>query len=117
MLAAMRHFAIARPGAGVNVTGIVSVSGKDSTMSLGRFLLPLLSLGLAAVPVAAQDAGHHAILGMPTLAKADPSQREDFLIERSQYVLSYNARTRVPNWVSWRLVKNDIGNAARAAFE
>jgi endonuclease G len=54
---------------------------------------------------------------MPTAAKADPAQREDYLIERPQYVLSYNARTRGPNWVCWRLVKADIGDAARAAFE
>ena len=31
--------------------------------------------------------------------------------------LSYNAEKRIPNWVSWRLAKGDIGQAARAPFE
>src|SRR5207248_2396309 len=30
---------------------------------------------------------------------------------------SYNAKTRTPNWVSWRLRKDDIGNAPRSPFE
>ncbi len=55
--------------------------------------------------------------GMPSNAKPDPASRDDYLIERPQYVLSYNAQKRTPNWVSWRLRKSDIGNAARAAFE
>jgi endonuclease G len=55
--------------------------------------------------------------GMPGPAKSDPSHRENFLIDRPQYVLSYNARKHTCNWVSWCLRKRDIGNAARAAFE
>jgi endonuclease G len=55
--------------------------------------------------------------GMPAPAKTDPESREAFLIARPQYVLSYNAKTRTPNWVSWQLRQEDIGNAARSAFE
>jgi endonuclease G len=56
--------------------------------------------------------------GMPGPAGKDPEgDREHFLISRPQYVLSYNARTRTPNWVCWRLRAEDIGNAPRAAFE
>jgi endonuclease G len=55
--------------------------------------------------------------GLPATVKADPKSREAFLIERAQYVLSYNTKTRTPNWVCWRLCKVDIGKAARAAFE
>jgi endonuclease G len=55
--------------------------------------------------------------GLPSPAKADPKQREDYLIERPQYTLSYNAETRRPNWVSWRLHKADIGKAERGPFE
>ena len=55
---------------------------------------------------------------MPAPAKADPEgSREAFLIARPQYVLSYNAKTRTPNWVCWRLRKEDIGSTARGAFE
>jgi endonuclease G len=53
---------------------------------------------------------------LPTPAKTDPKQREDYLIERPQYSLSYNAKTRAPNWVSWRLRQEDIGKAKRGPF-
>jgi endonuclease G len=53
---------------------------------------------------------------MPTPAVADSKQREDYLIERPQFVLSYNAKTCCPNWVCWRLSKDDIGKAPRGAF-
>jgi endonuclease G len=56
--------------------------------------------------------------GMPGPAGKDPEKdRERFLISRPQYVLSYNARTRTPNWVCWRLRASDIGNAKRSPFE
>ncbi len=63
------------------------------------------------------DTSPHLRFGMPAPAKADPRSREAFLIDRPQYALSYNAKTRTPNWVCWRLVKEDIGPAPRAAFE
>jgi endonuclease G, mitochondrial len=55
--------------------------------------------------------------GMPSPARTNAAYRDDYLIERPQYVLSYNADRRTPNWVSWRLHKSDIGHSARAAFE
>jgi endonuclease G len=69
-------------------------------------------------PAAVFEAGGpNTRFGLPSLASAEPSRREDFLIERPQYVLAYNAKTHGPNWVSWRLRQSDIGNAARAVFE
>jgi endonuclease G len=82
-----------------------------------RLLTPLLALLLAAPPLAAQKPDRHAPFGLPSPAKADPKQREDYLIARPQYALSYNAEKRTPNWVCWRLTKSDIGTAARAPFE
>jgi endonuclease G, mitochondrial len=80
-------------------------------------LLALCALPLAALPAAQEPkASPHVRLGMPAPAEAKASSREAYLIERPQYVLSYNAKTRNPNWVSWRLKKEDIGSAARAAF-
>jgi endonuclease G len=55
--------------------------------------------------------------GFPAEARADPSWREAYLISRLQYTLSYNAKTRTPNWVSWQLCKDDIGKAQRGPFE
>jgi endonuclease G len=77
------------------------------------------------VPLDAQEAQEATLedprpnvrFGMPGPASADAAHRDAYLIERPQYILSYNAQTRTPNWVSWRLKKSDIGHAARAAFE
>ncbi len=83
-------------------------------------LAALLALALAASPPAAQEqpaANPNVRFGMPADAKRDAESREAYLIERPQYVISYNAKTRAPNWVSWRLRKSDIGNAARAPFQ
>jgi endonuclease G len=55
--------------------------------------------------------------GMPGPAKADPESREAYLLDRPQYVLSYNAETRTPNWVCWRLRAADIGNVPRQPFD
>src|SRR4051794_15373824 len=84
-----------------------------------KCLLPaLLALLLVTEPQAAQppEVNPNVRFGLPAPAKADPESREAFLIDRPQYVLSYNAKTRTPNWVSWRLRKEDIGNAARGPF-
>jgi len=81
-----------------------------------RLILPLLALFLAASALTAEEPNRNVRFGLPSPAKADPKQREDYLIERPQYVLSYNAKTRTPNWVSWELRKEDIGRAARGPF-
>ena len=66
-----------------------------------RLVLPLLALLWAASALSAEEPNRNVRFGLPSPAKADPRQREDYLIERPQYVLSYNAKTRTPNWVSW----------------
>jgi endonuclease G len=68
-------------------------------------------------PPNAEEPSPNVRFGLPSPAKADPKQRDDYLIERPQYTLSYNATTRRPNWVSWRLRKADIGKAERGPFE
>jgi endonuclease G len=93
-----------------------------------RFLaLPCLALLLGCTPDLApppnlaiavhEEGGPNTRFGLPSLASSNPSHRDDFLIERPQYVVSYNAKTRGPNWVSWRLRRSDIGDAARAVFQ
>jgi endonuclease G len=80
-----------------------------------RLLLSAWAL-LLALPLTAQEPkelNRNVRFGVPAPAA---TEREAFLIERPQYVLSYNARTRTPNWVCWRLAKEDIGKAARGPF-
>ena len=81
--------------------------------------LSLLACLVVAPPVQAQEANRNIRFGMPKhdgRAFKDP-KIEDHVITRQQYVLSYNGKLNTPNWVSWQLVKSDIGNTARGAFE
>jgi endonuclease G len=84
-----------------------------------KALLPaLLTLVLAAAQTPTQEGPNPNVrFGMPSPAKKDQDEREGYLIKRPQYVLSYNAGKLIPNWVSWRLVKDDIGRASRGPFE
>jgi endonuclease G len=69
-----------------------------------------------SAPPGQQLANRNVRFGLPAPASSDPNNRDAFLIDRSQYVLSYNEPKRIPNWVSWQLVASDIGNTDRGAF-
>jgi endonuclease G len=86
-----------------------------------RLYLLLLVFVVGAVPVGADPPkapkNRNIRYGMPGEAKDDPASKEAYLIERPQYVLSYNDKHKTPNWVCWQLVARDIGRTARGAFE
>jgi len=52
----------------------------------------------------------HLALGEPR--DADPS--DDLVLDHRVLVLSFNSRRQVPNWVAWRLVAEDLGEAPRS---
>lgn len=52
----------------------------------------------------------HVPLGTPV--DADPS--DDIVLDETFFVLSYSADRRVPNWVSWRLARDDLGDFDRS---
>jgi endonuclease G len=66
------------------------------------------------LPVHGQSAS--LTMGNPSQAKADASQKDNFLMEKDFFALSYNNSKGTPNWVSWRLVKTDLGTAPRFQF-
>lgn len=51
----------------------------------------------------------HVALGIPS--DSDPS--DDYLIDHGIYILSYNPRKNVPNWVSWELDRSFLGHVRR----
>jgi endonuclease G len=84
----------------------------------GLFQVPQGPSGAEDQPgPAAGPANPNVRFGLPAPAQADPGSREAYLLERPQYVLSYNAETRTPNWVCWRLRAADIGHVPRQPFE
>ncbi len=53
-------------------------------------------------------------LGNPTFARSsENTHRENYLIEKPQYTLSYNDATKGRNWVSWQLNKSWLGDTTR----
>lgn len=55
----------------------------------------------------------HLTLGNPSDATDDTVNKNNFLMVKSQFVLSYNNRKGGPNWVSWHLQASDVGEAKR----
>lgn len=76
------------------------------------FLIVILSF-LAQLTFA-QNSNHspkaiHSPWGLPF----DSNKSDDYIIERKQYVLSYNQKLNVPNWVAWQLNASWYGEVPR----
>ena len=52
-------------------------------------------------------------LGNPSNARTDAADKDNYLLIKEQYVLSYNSSRGAPNWVSWTLRRSDIGTVKR----
>ena len=55
----------------------------------------------------------HLLLGNPSEATEDPKEKDNFLVKKPYFALSYNSSKGTPNWVSWRVTKADLGEAPR----
>ena len=55
----------------------------------------------------------HVLLGNPSGATFDVASRDNYLMLKPFYALSYNDSAGIPNWVSWRVTRYDFGNAER----
>lgn len=64
----------------------------------------------------APDRNLSLAMGNPSNATTNPSNKDNYLKAYKYFALSYNSSKGTPNWVSWRLTKDDIGNAARVPF-
>jgi endonuclease G len=53
------------------------------------------------------------LLGNPSNATPDPFNRDNYLMLKPNYALSYNDSRGTPNWVSWRVTEADLGDAPR----
>lgn len=55
----------------------------------------------------------HLLLGNPSNATAEVANENNYLLEKPQYIMSYNNSSLIPNWVSWHLYPGDIGSTKR----
>ena len=76
-------------------------------------LLPLLVTGCQYLAPPEPVGYPHLLWGNPSGAKADGGDRNNFLMEKTYFALSYNDSKGTPNWVSWRLVEDDLGKTNR----
>jgi endonuclease G len=66
-----------------------------------------------AAVVTAESGSPNMLLGNPSDATPDYTNADNYLMVKPYYVLSYNNSKGTPNWVSWRVTINDLGNAPR----
>src|SRR5690242_3224221 len=53
-------------------------------------------------------------LGNPSNATADTNNHNHYLLVRSVEALDYSDNLREPNWASWDLTSDDVGNSGRS---
>ena len=58
-------------------------------------------------------AGEHLTMGNPSNAVTNVNQPTNYLLDKSQYAVSYNRDLGRPNWVSWHLDSSWIGSTPR----
>ena len=55
----------------------------------------------------------HLVMGNPSGAVDSVSYAANYLMEKHQYVVSYNRDRGIPNWVAWHLESTWLGNVPR----
>jgi endonuclease G len=85
--------------------------------SLLKHIAVVACLFLATAPaLRAEDGDEHLVLGNPSKATPDPDKKDNYLVKRKQYALSYNNGNGTPNWVSWHLNTSWLGRVRRSKF-
>ncbi len=79
----------------------------------GAGICILCLLLLTAVSHARLGVEYQAPLGNPDGAVTDAASRTKYLIQRTQFAISYNDDTHQANWVSWSYSLSDNGSASR----
>lgn len=76
-------------------------------ISIGDFSAPTPTPSPTPVP------SEHLTMGNPSNAVHDVAQPGNYLMEKTQYSLSYNANLSEANWVSWHLNSSWLGSTPR----
>lgn len=58
-------------------------------------------------------ASFHLALGNPSHATTDASNKDNYLLEKPYFAVSYSNTKGIPNWVSWHFSAAYLGKAAR----
>jgi len=74
---------------------------------------PTLPPTTQPLPQPTDNLNQQIALGNPSGARPDPRQPDNYLIVRDEYVLSYHRDRGIPNWVSWHLAAQNLGDVPR----
>ena len=88
-------------------------AGKDKSMIRRRIVLFACLFISLSVGLRAEVGDENLVMGNPSHATSDASNTTNYLMRKAEYVLSYNASTASPNWVSWHLNASWIGDSDR----
>jgi len=70
-------------------------------------------LNVETVTQAPTSSSVHLTMGNPSNAVADPAQPTNYLMEKTQYALSYHRDRGTPVWTSWHLDSSWLGSTPR----
>jgi len=85
--------------------------------AVSTIALPVGSRMSSRMPAAPQQSvSIHLTLGNPSDATDAATNKDNFLLVKDQYALSFNNTKGEPNWVSWHLQASDIGDESRGDF-
>lgn len=74
----------------------------------------ILSVTKASASLSTTNDDSNILLGNPDGAQSSVTANKDnYLMDKTYYVLSYNSSKGTPNWVSWHLQKSDMGTENR----
>ncbi len=52
--------------------------------------------------------------GMPEVGGRHPVSANDVILSRSQFVVAFDAKAKIPTWTSWQIVTDDVGETERS---
>ncbi len=81
------------------------------TVGDAQMRLATTSIGLLVSPTG--DPQIHLTMGNPSAATTDVNNPTNYLLAKSQYVMSYHRDRGTPNWVSWHLDSSWLGSTPR----
>ena len=92
----------------------------ESSVCIWRKVLRCLVLATVLTAAVASpgraDEYLHLAMGNQSKATEDVSNKDNLLMKKDFFALSYNNSKGRPNWVSWRLIHDDLGDAPRKPF-
>jgi endonuclease G len=100
----------------VNSPGAVRLSIRKVSGGANRINIDNVNVNAYAAPTPTPTpppAGEHLTMGNPSNAVVDVNQPSNYLLDKTQYAVSYNRDKGRPNWVSWHLDSTWLGSTPR----